>query len=362
MTTSSNTGLRCTGLFLAGLASTSAALAGDTAISFIVRPPAVLAAALGSGDATFNRLRQNCSTLSGSGTSVHYDTVQFTNPTSAAMTLDVRTQAPGGNGTGTCGVERDTVMMAYSGSFNPAAPTQQCIGFNDDATSPNLDRCSRISGLVVAPQSTVVIVIAAFDNGQSFDYDLRFDGTAPTQTADALFRTGFEDGEGALQPEASRSVSGQITIDAVVAPVAADSTMDRLLAPDGQYFGFLQLAPITLSGMSDLGPIQTRFQWFDASGGFGTVPASGAATLSYSGLQLRLQSVLLNGNPVPIGGECRFGPVSWSFTGQSSGGSIDVAAPSFTIPPTSDACGGFQAQLNGLFSGTSNAVELDIQR
>jgi hypothetical protein len=254
MTTSITTGLRCTGLFLAGLASTSAARAGDTEISFIVRPPAVIAAALGSGDATFNRLRQNCSTLSGSGTSVHYDSVQFSNPTSAAMTLDVRTQAPGGNGTGTCDVARDTVMMAYSGSFNPAAPTQQCIGFNDDATSPNLDRCSRISGLVVAPQSTVVIVVAAFDNGQSFDYDLRFDGTAPTQAADALFRTGFEDGEGTLQPEASRSVSGQITIDGVVAPVAADSTMDRLLAPDGQYFGFLQLAPITLSGMSDLGP------------------------------------------------------------------------------------------------------------
>lgn len=342
----------------------SNAQAGQTERAFLSRAPQTLALAFGSGDSSFHRLRQDCSTLAGGGASaVYYDTVTFSNPNATAVTLDVRTQPPGGDGSASCDVNRDTVMMAYAGSFNPAAPTQNCIVYNDDAASPNLDRCSRISGVTVPANGSVVVVIAAYANGESYPYDLRFDGTA--LKSDTMFVDGFGDAVPVLPPAtsyATHALSGQVVIDGVMAALPADSWVDAALGAQGQFAGVAQLAPITLSGTTDFGLLTTRFQWVDAAGGFGLAPVNAAASLSFSSMQLRLQSVSLNGTPIAIGGECRFSPVSWGMTGTSSASSIDVSDLQFSIPATNDGCGGFQAQLNSLFSGTSNSVDWQLAR
>lgn len=350
-------------LVLAGLSADSAS-AGQTEPAFLSRAPQALALAFGSSDGTFHRLRQDCTTLAGSAANaVYYDTVVLGNPNNVELVLDVRTQPPGGDGSASCDVNRDTVMMAYADSFDPNAPSQNCIAYNDDAPSPNLDRCSRISGLAVPANGRVVVVVAAFSNGENYPYDLRFDGTA--LRTDVVFADGFGDAVLPATPAtayAAHVLSGQVVVDGVMAPIPQDSWVDGVLGAQGQFAGFAQIAPMTLSGMTDFGLLTTRLQWIDAGGGFGLAPVSGAASLSFAGMQLRLQSISLNGAPINIGGECRFSPVSWGMSGNSGATTIDVSDPQFSIPTTSDACGGFQAQLNSLFSGTLNSVDWRLDR
>ncbi len=341
-----------------------AAHAGDSTSLFLSRAPQTLALALGSGDGTFHRLRTDCSTMAGNGASaVYYDTVTFLNATNVAVNLDLRTQPPGGDGTATCDTTSDTTMMAYSGSFNPAAPMQNCIAYNDDAASPSLDRCSRISGLNVPASGSVVVVVAAYANGDKFAYDLRFDGTS---FADGrIFADGFGDTVPSFPPNsvyAAHAASGQIVVDGVVAALPADSWVDAILNDEGHFAGAAQLAPITLSGSTDFGLVTTRLQWVDLNNGYGTVPVNAAGALTFSGMELRLQSLSLNGSPFDIGGECRFSPVPWDLVGSSTATTIDLSDSQFTIPQTGDACGGYQAQLNSLFSGSSNSVDWHLAR
>lgn len=352
-------------LALSLCALTSTASAGDTPVFFLSSTPQTLALTLGSGDGSFHRPRQNCTELSGSGaTQVNYDTVSVFNPNPVALSLDVRTQPPGGDGSATCDAARDTVMMAYSGGFDAALPLQNCIAYNDDAAgSPNLDRCSRISGVTVPAQGSVTLVVAAYANGDSYPYDLRFDGTT---LADRLFADGF-DGTPPSLPSggtlyAAHAVSGQVDVGGVVAPLPPTSRVDAIIGAQGAFAGMAQLAPIALSGTTSIGLLGARLQWIDLGGGTGTAPVGAAATLQFPQMQLRLQSVTLNGAPVPIGGECRFSPVNWTMTGAGSASSIDVSAAQFTIPPSSDACGGWAAQLNNLFGGTDNGVQWSVQR
>ena len=84
-------------LVLAGLSADSAS-AGQTEPAFLSRAPQALALAFGSGDGTFHRLRQDCTTLAGSAANaVYYDTVVLGNPNNVELVLDVRTQPPGGD-------------------------------------------------------------------------------------------------------------------------------------------------------------------------------------------------------------------------------------------------------------------------
>ena len=78
-------------LVLAGLSADSAS-AGQTEPAFLSRAPQALALAFGSGDGTFHRLRQDCTTLAGSAANaVYYDTVVLGNPNNVELVLDVRT-------------------------------------------------------------------------------------------------------------------------------------------------------------------------------------------------------------------------------------------------------------------------------
>jgi hypothetical protein len=272
----------------------------------------------------------------------------------------VRTQPPGGDGTAQCGENRDTVITVYDGVFDPAQSAQHCAAYNDDAHEPFLDFCSRVSNFEVPANGSVTVVVASYSGGQRFDYDLRFDGTIGPE----VFGSGFE--EETVQRRATafvaRPVSGQVTVDGVIAPIPPDSWIDSVIGADGSFAGKAQLAPIILSGTTEAGPMQTRFQWIDTGSGVGSAPANGAASLSFTGMSLRLQWVTLNGLPVNIGGECRFTPIAWSMAGNSSATHIDVSDAQFTIPPTSDACAGFQGPLNNLFSGTINSVDWSVTR
>jgi hypothetical protein len=332
--------------------------ANDSAFDWKSDSPQIVAGALGAGDQTFRRTGQNCSALSNTATAVFYDTYVISNPTTEPAILDVRTQPPGGNGSAVCTQgANDTVMAIYSGGFVPGNATQGCVAFNDDA--PGLDRCSRISGFTIAPASSVTLVVTALDNGNAFPYDLRFDGSAHSMP---IFRDGGGESTQAAVPRALPA-GGAITIDGF--PVALPSgsrfngQIDFVTQNINGPFAFL---PMTASGiLTNAGPATLRMQLWHAGTSSGVVGPGNAVTLNALDIYLRLQTATINGTPLNLGGDCKFGPISWSTSGTWNGTAIATSQPSFLIPPAPAAsCNGLGAQLSAVISGTDNSVNLSI--
>jgi len=144
----------------------------DTPIDYTGSMPNAFTGALDNDDSTYNRALENCGQLSGVGTAVFYDTVTITNNSGATADLQISTSEIGG----ACAAI-DTFMAAYSPAFNPANASIDCVVANDD-TPPGL--CSLINLSIPAGQSTVV-VISSFGNGETFDYQVNFDGTVPVE-------------------------------------------------------------------------------------------------------------------------------------------------------------------------------------
>ena len=129
--------------------------------------PAAVAGALDGDDSTYNRLTPACGPLSGVGSAVFYDTITLTNTGSGDATVNVDMDCGGGNG----------FLTAYSGAFNPAAPSDNCLASNDDS----MDACPVLAGLVLGSGETVVLVVSSFANGTLFDWTADFTGTVPVE-------------------------------------------------------------------------------------------------------------------------------------------------------------------------------------
>ncbi len=332
--------------------------ANDSAFDWKSDAPQIAVGVLGNGDATFRRTRQGCSELSNTATAVFYDTYVISNPTSSPAVLDVRTQPPGGDGNAQCseGVN-DTVMALYPGGLVPGNATLGCAAFNDDA--PGLDRCSRISDYTINPGSSVTLVVTAFDNGNTFPYDLRFDGS---RHLGPIFRDGGGEASETAVPRAL-PLSGALTIDNYPVTLPAGSRFNGQINFVTQNInGTFAFMPMTASGiLTNAGPASLRMQFWHAGGTGGFVEPNNAVTFNALDIYLRLQTASISGTPLNLGGDCQFGPISWSTSGTWNGTVIATSQPFFVIPPVSaSACNGLGAQLSAVIAGSDNSINLAI--
>lgn len=333
--------------------------ATDSGIALTRGAPQTVAGTLGAGDDTLQRLDQDCSTVSGTATAVYYDTVRVTNTGSQISRLDVRTQLPGDDGTATCGAEADTVLAVYVGPFSPADVTANCVVFNDDSAAPDLDHCSRVQALELGPGEEATVVVMGGANDASFAYDLRFDGSI---FGHRILRADFEDDDA---PETQGlAVGGGSTLHGYPIPMGAGSHFNGRVDGGGAIDGTLALSAKEISDVAtNFGLITLRSQFWHAGGTAGLIDAGGGTALEVEQLWFRLQSIEINGSPQPIGGDCAFGPMSWSLAGLADASLIDVLTPSFATPPMpADACNGYGATLNDLVVCDDHAVRLIIAR
>jgi hypothetical protein len=137
-------------------------------------PPAPVSGALDTDDSTYNRVLSGaCASLSAVGTAVYYDTITVTYTGSGTASLTMTTT--GG----------DTFLTAYSPSFNPAAPSANCVAANDD-TAGVPGNGSRVSGVTFAPGQTIIFVVSSFDNAATFSWTADFTGTLPVRLQEFL--------------------------------------------------------------------------------------------------------------------------------------------------------------------------------
>lgn len=117
---------------------------------------AVLGSLSGS-DSTFNRPLSGvpCSALSAVGTNVFYDSYGFTVSVNGSFDLGITS----GN---------DSFLALYSGTFDPASATSNCIAANDDS-GPGSDALLT-SNLLAGTH--YFAVVTSFSNGEVFDYAL----------------------------------------------------------------------------------------------------------------------------------------------------------------------------------------------
>ncbi len=135
-------------------------------------PPAPVLGELDADDGTYNRV-VSCGTLSGVGTAVYYDLVEFTN--SGAVAADVVAFTSTQGNPSTCPF--DTFLTVYS-AFNPADPLSGCLEYDDDGGVGG--GCSEVSFQVPAGEM-YTIVVTSFANGTTGAYQVNFDGTVPVE-------------------------------------------------------------------------------------------------------------------------------------------------------------------------------------
>jgi hypothetical protein len=189
----------CSALFMSTLLlAAAAAVADDTKIDVASLDPAVapvirastdtvidypggtapgnVPGSFDAQDSTFNR-PTSCSSLSGVGTAVPFDTITLTNSGANTATVNVRL-GQAGDPAVACGTVIDPFMILYNGSFNPASALTNCLLVNDD-TNGGTDRCPSLTGVSVPSGQTRVIVLTTFDNADFFPYEVTFAGTTP---------------------------------------------------------------------------------------------------------------------------------------------------------------------------------------
>lgn len=151
----------------------------DTVISYAGGMPPLFSGALDADDSTYNR-PVTCTTLSGVGTAVPYDTITITNNSPGVANFVVTASLVGG---GACTDTNDTFFTLYNGSFNPASALTNCLAVNDDISGAS-NRCSTLS-FAVPVGETRVVSVAGFNNAATtnglFSYQINFTGTTPVE-------------------------------------------------------------------------------------------------------------------------------------------------------------------------------------
>ncbi len=121
--------------------------------------------ALDAGDPTFNR-PAGLTTLSAVGTSVSFETFQFSLSLADTVTITVTSAniAAVGNGN-----PNDSYLLLYAGAFNPASPLTNLVAFNDDIGGGNF--LSSINGFAASAGTLYTVVMTTFNNGAFGTYN-----------------------------------------------------------------------------------------------------------------------------------------------------------------------------------------------
>ncbi|MGB8635895.1 MAG: hypothetical protein WCD36_11540 [Rhodanobacteraceae bacterium] len=90
------------------------------------------------------------------------------------------------------------------------------------------------------------------------------------------------------------------------------------------------------------------------------VGSNGNVGFTTASMQLSIVSASYLGFPVSVS-PCRFSPIAWgTLGGSASATGMHISNGIFTVPPTTDSCGGYQAQINDALAGNQNSITMVI--
>ncbi len=155
-------------------------------------------------------------------------------------------------------------------------------------------------------------------------------------------------------------VSGMIVYGASNGPIPNGSSFGDVVFND--HSGYLPAGKFVFpqATMTNNG-VQTTYQVTQLNTASGMVDAAGNAVMTTVKLKLHIISVVAFGTPLPVGSTCEFSPIIWDALGGTTDATgMDLTEASFTVPPTTDTCGGYASQINSMLTGSSGSANLQL--
>jgi len=132
---------------------------------------------LGDVDPIFHRPGEDsepsCSASGQENNNYRYETIAVTNVGGSDVDVELEID------TGLCDNNHDSIVFAYSPSFDPNDPNTNCLVMNDDFHN----RCSLVS-TPIGPSETITFVVTNYSPGQLWSWTARFN--------DRLYEDDFE--------------------------------------------------------------------------------------------------------------------------------------------------------------------------
>ena len=104
--------------------------------------------------------------------------------------------------------------------------------------------------------------------------------------------------------------------------------------------------------LSGFGNVTVTYQLTQTNTSTALVANDGTAAMTQVVTQLAIVSTTLPLSVTP----CRFGPIALDLAGSGSSAGLDLEDRAFTVPPTTDSCGGFAGQINPQLAGSNNSI------
>ena len=110
-----------------------------------------------------------------------------------------------------------------------------------------------------------------------------------------------------------------------------------------------------------LGDLLVTYQFAQTNTSSAMIGGDGTVAFTTANMQLRLVSAKLGG-VIPIGvTPCSFSPIAWDDVGgTASSTGMQIENEGFTVPPTTDACGGHKDEINDALNGNQNSISMTI--
>jgi len=155
-------------------------------------------------------------------------------------------------------------------------------------------------------------------------------------------------------------VSGTITVSGNAGSLPnggtfGDSTYDPATgALSVGQFAFPQTS--TVVNVPGFGNVTVTYTFNQTNTSTALVAGDGTAAMTQVLAQLSIVSTTL---PLPVT-PCRFGPIELDLAGSASSLGLDLEDRAFTVPPTTDSCGGFASQINPQLAGDDNSIAMHL--
>lgn len=108
----------------------------------------------------------------------------------------------------------------------------------------------------------------------------------------------------------------------------------------------------TTINVSGVGDVTVVYQLSQTNTSTALVASDGTAAMTQVDAKIEIVSTTLPISVVP----CRFSPILLDLAGTGSTTGLDLEDRSFTVPPTTDSCGGFKSQINSQLAGSNNSI------
>jgi len=108
----------------------------------------------------------------------------------------------------------------------------------------------------------------------------------------------------------------------------------------------------TTINVTGFGDVVVTYQFTQTNTSTALVASDGTAAMT---LVVARLSIVSTSPFLPIT-PCGFSPIGLDLTGTGSAAGLDLEDRSFTVPPTTDACGGFANQINSQLATSDNSI------